>query len=170
MKANKDVDEKRVADVTKCLPFARDEVNIITSRFVLEHLEDVEKFVSLSSRVVKQHGYCIHLFPSKFAPFALLNQLLPASVSRSKLLSIYPDKRGGRGFVAYYDRCYYAALNRVFVKHGFRIVGARFSYYQSYYFAFFVPLFMLSCVYEIFLKALKAKNLSPYVIVVAQKT
>ena len=62
-------------------------------------------------------------------------------------------------FVAYYDKCYYSALRDVFAKHGFRIVDARFNYYQSHYFTFF----------ELLLRAIGAKHLSPYLIFVAQK-
>ncbi len=169
MQENHDVDEKRVADITTSMPFARDEVDMITSRFVLEHLADVENFVRLSRRVLKQGGYFIHLVPSKFAPFALINQTLPASLSKTLLHVIYPDTRGRQGFKAYYDNCYYSALKRLFQEHGFRVVDARFGYYQSHYFTFFVPLFLLSSLYEILLWASGAKNLSPYVILVSQK-
>jgi ubiquinone/menaquinone biosynthesis C-methylase UbiE len=169
MKGNQDVDEKRVANVAEGLPFKRNEVDIVASRYVLEHLEDVERFVSLSHEVLKEHGYSIHLLPSKFAPFALLNQLLSARLAQRIQFFIYPETRGGRGFVAYYDKCYYSALRDVLAKHGFRIVDARFNYYQSHYFTFFAPLYILSCAYELLLRAIGAKNLSPYLIFVAQK-
>lgn len=169
MRGNDDVDEKRVADVAEYLPFERGEVDIITSRYVLEHLEDVEGFVRLSGRVLKEYGYSIHLFPSRFAPFALLNRMLPARVARSILFFIYPETRGRRGFTTYYDKCYYSALRRVFEGNGFRIVDARFNYYQSHYFTFFAPLFVLSCAYELLLKGLGARDLSPYTILVAQR-
>jgi ubiquinone/menaquinone biosynthesis C-methylase UbiE len=169
MESNHAVDEKRVANATKSLPFEPNEVDIVASRFVLEHLEDVESFVSLSSRVLKSDGYFIHLFPSKFAPFALINQGLPDYLSQRLLYFIYPETKGGCGFASYYNKCYYIAIKHLLQKHGFRVVDAHFGYYQSHYFAFLAPLFLVSALYELLLQVFKIKNLSPYVIIVAQK-
>src|SRR5262249_23053467 len=79
---NKDVDETRVVDVMTGLPFVDGEADLIVSRSVLEHLGNSEAFIANSARTLKPGGHCVHVFPSKYAPFSLLNQLLPNSVSK----------------------------------------------------------------------------------------
>ena len=73
LKHNDDVDEKRIADITRGLPFEPWEADLIVSRSVLEHLKDLEAFVAGSKPALRKGGYFIHVFPCKFAPFALIN-------------------------------------------------------------------------------------------------
>jgi ubiquinone/menaquinone biosynthesis C-methylase UbiE len=169
LKNNRDVDEKRVADVRQGLPFEYEEVDLIVSRSVLEHLESLDEFVADSNRVLKKGGYYIHLFPSKFAPFALINQILPKKLSRKLLYSILPESKGICGYPAYYNDCYYSAIKRLLERHRFEVVKMRLSYYQSQYFSFFIPLFLVSALYEALLQALEVKNLCAYILVVARK-
>ena len=169
MKNNHDVDEKRVADVTDDLPFGNGEVDLIVSRTVLEHLQNPESFIAISSRILKRDGYFINLFPSKFAPFAFLNVMLPKKISTKLLSCFFPESRGLTGFPEFYKKCYYTAIKSLFEKHGLEIVNSYLSYYQSHYFRFFVPLFLVSALYEILLQAFGAKDLCAYVLVVARK-
>ena len=166
---NHDVDEKRVADVTQGLPFGNGEVDLIVSRTVLEHLQNPEAFIGIARRILKRNGYFITLFPSKFAPFAFLNVLLPEKVSTKLLSYFFPESRSLTGFPAFYEKCYYSAIKSLLEKHGFVTLDTYLSYYQSHYFRFFVPLFLASALYEIVLQALGAKDLCAYVLVVARK-
>ena len=169
MKHNHYVDEKRVADITRGLPFGIEEVDLIVSTSVLEHLEDVEAFVSNTKENLRKGGYSIHLFPSKFAPFALINQALPKRLSRRLLYFLLPESKGICGFPAFYDNCYYSAIEALLQRHGFEIVKTHLGYYQSPYFGFFFPLFIASAFYEILVQSFGVKNLCAYVLVVARK-
>lgn len=169
MRNNHDVDEKRVADVTDDLPFGNGEVDLIVSRMVLEHLQNPEAFITISNRILKRDGYFINLFPSKFAPFALLNIMVPKKISKKLLSFFFPESRGRTGFPEVYKKCYYTAIKSLLEKHGLEIVTSYVSYYQSHYFRFFVPLFLVSALYEMLLQAFGAKDLCAYVLVVARK-
>ncbi|HZB81365.1 MAG TPA: hypothetical protein VE288_00775, partial [Rubrobacteraceae bacterium] len=81
-----------------------------------------------------------------------------------------PQYKGICGFPAFYDNCYYSGIRTVLEKHGFKIVGMHISYYQSPYFNFFVPLFLLSATYEMLIRALEVKDLAAYVLIIARKT
>lgn len=162
---NRDADEKRVADITQGLPFGPEEVDMVVSSWVLEHLQDLEAFIVDSERVLREGGYFVHLFPSKFAPFALINRALPRTAS-SRLLSFLCRP----GFPAFYDNCYYSAIKALLEKHGFEVMEVRLHYYQSRYFTFFFPLYVLSALYELLLYSLKAKNLCAFLLVVARKS
>lgn len=170
LEQNIEVQEKRVTDITKDLPFSPGEVDLIVSRSVLEHLENVDSFIANSKRVLKKGGYFIHLFPSKFAPFALINQALPDSISSRVLYFFMPASKGRCGFPAYYDNCYYSSITNLLDKHGFKVVHTHLSYYQSPYFYFFLPLYLISALYEIVIQALDARNLCAYVLIVAENT
>lgn len=166
---NRDVDERRIADVMRELPFSDGEVDILTSKSVLEHLEDIETFMVNSRRALKKGGYFIHLFPSKFAPFAVANQILPKRFSRKILLFFHPDKLGICGFPAFYDRTYYKPFKNLLERHGFEIVDIRFSWHQSRYLSFFLPAYLLSVLYDWVIYSIGAKNLASYMLVIARK-
>lgn len=166
---NTDVDEARIADASQTLPFENEEVDVIASRMVLEHLESVEGFVANSEQALKQGGYFIHLFPSRFAPFALVNRILPPALS-SKALRFFKPKGGGSAFPAFYDNCCYSDLHQLLQEYNFEIVEMYLSYYQSRYFGFLLPLYLISAFYEILIQTLGAKNLAAYILVVAQRS
>jgi SAM-dependent methyltransferase len=167
---NQDVNAKVVADVAQGLPFRNGTVDLIASSSVLEHLEDVRGFVVQASEVLKPGGYCVHLFPSKFAPFALINQLLPKAASRKLVHFLLPHSKGICGFPAVYNLCYDSAIRSVLLENGFELLEVKLSFYQSQYFDFCFPLFALSASYEALVKLLDLRNLAAYVLVVARKT
>jgi SAM-dependent methyltransferase len=166
---NRDVDEKRVADITKGLPFGKAEVDLVASRSVLEHLSDTEMLIADSARVLKPGGYSIHLYASKFAPFAILNGFLPSRISGRLLELFHPECKGTIGFQAHYDRTYPSAIATLFTKHGFDVIGHKVSYYQSGYYNFFLPLYLLSALYELVLYALRVENLGAKAMIVAKR-
>ncbi len=170
LRYNKDVKSKLVADFRHGLPFGPRTVDIITSRSVLEHVENVKDFVMHSSGALKQGGYWVHLFPSKFAPFALINQMLPKAVSRSLVHFFHPGSKGICGFPASYDACYSSAMRKLLLKNGFELVDLKLSFYQSQYYDFCFPLFLLSAGYEMLVSLLGLRNLAAYVLVVARRT
>ena len=166
---NTDVDETRVADIMRDLPFDSEEADLLVSRSVLEHLEDLDSFVVNSERVLKRQGYSIHVFPSRFAPFALINRALPNFLGKKVLHFFISGSEGIQGFPAFYDDCYYSGIKGLLERRGFDVVDTRLGYYQSPYFNFFLPLFLTSAAYEMLVRALGIKNLAAYVLVVARK-
>lgn len=167
--ANRDVDGKIVASVMEGLPLRSDAVDLITSRSVLEHIGDMELFVRESGRVLKDDGWFIHESTSKFAPFALINQLLPDRISKRVIDFLMPEKVGICGFPAVYDRCYYSAFDKLLRANRLVLVYANLSYYQSRYWDFLFPMFILSSLYELVVRWLDARNLCAYMLIVARK-
>ena len=168
LRQNNDVNGKLVADIVQGLPFRSRTVDLITSRSVLEHIQDVSRFVTHASEVLKPDGYFVHLFPSKFAPFALLNRLLKGA-SRAVVHFILPESKGICGFPAVYNECYFSAIRNLLLNNGFELVDVKPSYYQSQYFDFCFPLFAVSAGYEVLVKLLGLRNLAAYLLVVARR-
>ena len=167
--ANADVDETKIADVTRGLPFESGSVDVVASEAVLEHLTDIESFIVDSARVTKPGGLFISLFSSRFSPHAIANRMLPEAWSSRLLRTLVPGSGGRLGFEAYYDRTYPAEVRRLLEEHGFSVSCVRVSYYQSPYLEFFVPFFLLSAVYELCIRALGVENLAAYVVVAAER-
>jgi hypothetical protein len=124
-------------------------------------------FVKHSRRVLKPGGYAIHVFPCKFALFALINQLLPTTLSNKVLFYFQPEALGKSGFPAYYRDCYYSKIKQIYLENGFVLKEIYDYHSQSWYFDFFLPLFLISAGYEIM--TLPVKNLASYLLTVIQK-
>ncbi len=164
---NKDADELVLADATQEIPLPEASVDLLVSRAVIEHMKSPQDFLRHSFRVLKPGGYCIHVFPCKMAPFAVINRLLPRPLSRKILFYFKPDSQGEGGFPAYYHQCYYTGIRKVLIKAGFELQEIKYYHNQSIYFEFLFPLYLLSLFYEIV--TLPLKNLTPFLLVVARK-
>lgn len=169
LRLNAQVEDRVVGDATKGLPFADASFDIITSRSLLEHLSDTAGFFRNAQAVLRPGGSFIHLCPGKFAPFALCNQLLPDRLAQRLLYFFQPDFRAECGFKAYYDGTHYEGIRRRLEQAGFTDIRIHLRYYQSIYFDFFVPLYLVSLAWDLAAWALGARNLASQLIVVAQK-
>lgn len=98
LRQNRDVDDKILADATSSLPFDDAQVDLIASRFLLGHLRMIDGLVRDSARALKPGGHSIHAFPSKFAPYALINRALPDEFAKRLLRILRPNTKDGCGF------------------------------------------------------------------------
>lgn len=169
LRNNVDADQIIVADINKQLLLKPNSTDLIVSRYVLEHLDNLPSFLSHSQKILKDGGYSIHLFSGKFALFAIINQLLPDKLSNILLNHLIPGSKNIRGFHTSYNQCYYQAMMNNFQSHGFKIERVVINYYQSRYFSFLLPLYLISVVYELIIHTLGLKNLCAYLLIIAQK-
>ena len=169
LRRNIEADEWRVADITTHLPFADGEVAIVTSKHVLEHLPDTARFMDEAHGVLKPGGWFIHLFPGRNSPFAILSRLLPDRIKQRLVHGLHPDTVGTQRFHAWYDGCYSSAFRKLLEEHGFRVEQEVVSYYQSHYFGFFVPFYLLSVLWEFILMALRARDSAATLLFVARR-
>jgi len=169
LERNRQVSDRIVADVTECIPLPNNSADVVSSRFVLEHLRGVRRFVEEAYRVLKPGGIFITLFPNKNAPFSLINRVLPTSFAR-KVAYAFNDGAAELGvFPAYYEYCSPRAFQRLCREEGFTAVDVQVMYFQSSYFYFCFPLALLSLCYESIISWLKVKSLSAHVLVCARK-
>jgi len=170
LKTNDLVDKKICTDVTKAIPTPDGQPDVITSRYVLEHLNDQQAFVSNAYAALKPGGYFIHVFPCKYALFSMINQLLPKDFAKKVLFTLKPASKSTSGFPAYYDKTNYSAFNCLLKKTGFTDLDFKFQYVQSNYFSFFLPLYLITYfLWDFIWFVLDVKDMAAYICVVAKK-
>lgn len=149
------------------IPLSDHSVDLVISRSFIEHVPSVATFFQEANRVLKKGGYLISVFPGKLALFAIINRFLPEYLSKKTLHHLVSTRENELGFKAYYDRCYFTGIKNLLNKTDFKVLDIKDYHFSSAYFEFFLPLFLISCVYEICTQAFK--NLASYLLIIAQK-
>ncbi|MCB1700474.1 MAG: methyltransferase domain-containing protein [Halioglobus sp.] len=166
---NTDLDYQLVADACKTWPLADASLDMIVSRSVIEHLADTGTFARECRRVLKPGGFGVHLMPGRNAPFAILNRLLPGSISRRLLDWIFPEKKELLGFPAYYQNCTFPEIVRLFGDAGLTVERVYCRYYQSTYYAAFFPAYLAFVAYDLVVWKLGIKRLSSQLMIVISR-
>ena len=169
LEKNRDVADRKVADVTREIPVPDNSSDIVSSRYVLEHLKGVDRFAREAYRVLKPGGVFITLFPNKYAPFSVINRLLPVSVARRVAYALKEQAAEFGIFPAYYEHCSPKAFRQLLESQGFTSVDVRVAYSQSSYFNFFLPLALMFLLYEWTVSRLGLEGLSAHVLICARK-
>jgi ubiquinone/menaquinone biosynthesis C-methylase UbiE len=169
LEKNRDVADRKVADVTREIPVPDNSSDIVSSRYVLEHLRGVDRFALEAYRVLKPGGVFITLFPNKYAPFSLINRALPVPVAKRVAYALKEQAAEFGIFPAYYEHCSPGAFRRLLESQGFTSVDVRVAYSQSSYFNFFLPLALAVLLYEWTISRLGLKGLSAHVLICARK-
>lgn len=167
--ANTSADETMTADLSEQLPFANDEVDLVVSRTVLEHVARVDIAAHEMARVLRSGGRSIHLVPCRYALFAVAARLIPFSVAKRIAHNLLPESQGVVEFDVVYHQCHPAALERAFLAAGFRHVAVECTWDQSGYFHPFLPACLLVLVYQRIVEALGLRVLASYVVVHAER-
>src|SRR5436190_10074770 len=68
---NTSVDETHVGNVAEGLPFPDQSVDLILSRALLEHVDDVPSAIRHMARVLKPGGVALHFVPARYSLFGL---------------------------------------------------------------------------------------------------
>jgi len=173
LRCNLQLEDMIVADAAAHgFPFRDGSADLVMSRSVVEHIRDNAAFFANCARVLRPGGLMIHAFPGKYAPFALINQLLPNRVARRLVGYLHPEWReeDNYGFLAFYDRCCFSAVHDLLDCNGFKNLRFDFLYYQSVYFNFCFPLYLLMLVYDLIASALGIRNLASGIVVTAERS
>jgi SAM-dependent methyltransferase len=152
-------------------PFRDGSADFVVSRAVVEHIPNNAAFIRNCASVLRPGGVMIHAFSGRFAPFALMNQLFPNRLTRRLIGYLHPYWReeGNYGFPAFYNRCYFSAMQDLLRCNGFEKAKFTLLYHQSIYFTFFFPLFVLMLIYDVIVSLMGLRNLASGIIVRAER-
>lgn len=166
---NDELDESIVADAMTAWPVVPGSVDLVMCHSGVEHFADNRAFLSAAYTALRPGGYAVMQFPSPWAPFAILNRLLPTSLTRWLLHNLIPGSDGVLGFKAHYNRTRYAPFARLAQSEGLEIDYHYPGYFSADYFGFFVPLYFLAHGFDLFRFALGSRNLASYNLFVLRK-
>jgi 2-polyprenyl-6-hydroxyphenyl methylase/3-demethylubiquinone-9 3-methyltransferase len=113
--------------------------DLVVCQALLEHVRDTGAALSSIASILKPGGRALIFVPSRNAVYARLNLLLPESLKRRILFSIFPEMRRDHGFPAFYDRCTPRQFRRMADANGLDTEECR-VYFHSDYFRFCSPL------------------------------
>jgi SAM-dependent methyltransferase len=172
LRRNRQLQHKIVGDAAaNRFPFRDRSADLVVSRSVVEHIRDNPAFFANCARVLRPGGIMVHAFPGRYAPFALINQLLPNWLARRLVGYLHPEwlEEDNYGFLAFYDRCYFSAVQDLIDCNGLGNCSFDFLYYQSIYFNFFFPLYVLMLAYDLIASAIGVRNLASGIVVTAER-
>ena len=132
------------------------------SRALLEHINSIPGNEDMR-RVLKPGGQAIHLVPCRYS---LLARLPGRSTGPSLTLlhTLNPDTKERSSFRRLRPLLS-SALRQVFREAGFREVDLTICWGQPGYFEFFLPVFLLTSLYERFVERRVVEDAASYVIV-----
>lgn len=168
MDKNDSLDHRLVCDATGDIPMPDGSVDFVMVHSGIEHFEDNGSFLTSVMRILRPGGYMLAQFPSRYAPFAIANRLLPNRVAKS-MLRASMGQTEALGFKAHYDRTHYSAFKHLSEHVGFREVYYNPGYFSSSYFEFFTPFFILSYAFDMARYTLGLRNTASYNLFLLQK-
>ena len=169
MEENALLDQRICGDACIDLGVPEQSVDLIMGRAVIEHLHDNAAFLKSARRALRDDGRLIVTFANRYAPFAILNRLLPRRISHWLLTHLVPGSAGVLGFEAYYDRASFSEFKQSLTDAGFEIEEEYASYFSTSYYSFFLPLFVVGLSLDYLRYALANPRLASYFLFVARK-
>jgi SAM-dependent methyltransferase len=164
---NTDIRYAVAANLSAGFPFRAESFDAITACYFVEHLLDTEEFARNAAKALKSSGKLFLLFPCRYAPFAIMNRLIPNSWTLGLLRHFFKDSHGG--FPAMYSNCWPTGMRHILERNGFRIVFQNVCYYQAFYCSAFLPLYLLGLAYDATTRAMNIESLASSALIVAQR-
>ena len=169
LQQNRFLDRCVLADAAQAIPLPPESVDVVISRATIEHISDNGRLLANVGRVLRPGGRLLCVFAGRNAPFALLNRLLPARISRFLIDRLMPDRMEHLGFPTHYDRTTFRGFSGLLAGAGFEVEDAEVHYFSSNYFAFFLPVYAVSILADALRALLGIKAIASYYLFVAVK-
>jgi len=168
LKNNPDIKFAVVSDLERDFPFGPNSLDAVTACYFVEHIQDSEKFIRNAARVLRPGGRLFLLFPCRYAPFAIINRMISNRLT-VKMLHWFVEGSHG-GFPATYNNCWPSRMREILKRNGLRVIGTEVCFYQSHYYASFLPVYLCSLVYDMLMKALNLETMAASACMFAEKT
>ncbi len=104
-------DERIVADITVPIAALQNRFDIVVSWQVLEHVKPLSAALENIHSYLRPGGRFVAMLSGRASAFAVINRLLPHRIGGA-LVAAVMNRPGETVHRAYYDDCYYTALER----------------------------------------------------------
>jgi SAM-dependent methyltransferase len=160
MTGNDVLDEKIDGDVVDHVPFAPGSIDLFMVHSGIEHFSDTERAMRNLFAALRPGGFLLAEFPNRFAHFAIMNRLFPPALSHWLLDNFLGTSAESLGVKTYYNNTSYSKFKNVCKNVGFKQLYFVPGYYGSFYFEFFVPLYVFSYAFDMVGYAMGVKSLA----------
>jgi SAM-dependent methyltransferase len=131
--SNPTLDQARLIEPGKPLPYSDGRFDIALSRYVFEHLDDPASIASELARIIKPGGWLCVITPNKWGYVAVASRLVPNKKHAAMLRAIQPHRKEQDVFPTRYLLNTPSDLRRHFGK-SFDVFAYRDSAVPSYHF------------------------------------
>jgi ubiquinone/menaquinone biosynthesis C-methylase UbiE len=166
---NPALDDRKVCDASETLGVTDGSIDLVISHFAIEHIPNNSGFIAASHRALSPGGHLAVVFQGKWAPSSLLNRMLPEGWSQKLVHTLVPGSNDYLGFKTHYDKCSHSEFRKALTQQGYIIEREHNSYFNSGYFAFFLPLFVVALGLDYLRMWLNARDLATQCVFVARK-
>jgi len=167
LKSNPDIKFAVVSDLERDFPFRANSLDAVTACYFVEHIQDSEKFIRSVASALRPGGRLFLLFPCRYAPFAFINRIISNRLT-VKMLQWFVEGSHG-GFPATYNNCWPSRMREILERNGLEMVGTECCFYQSHYYASFLPVYICSLAYDMLMKALNIERMAASACMFAKK-
>lgn len=116
--------------------------DLVICQSLLEHVPETTITFAAIESMLKPGATAVVFVPSRNAVFARLNLLLPESLKRWLLFTIFPKTRRSQGFESYYNLCTPRDFSAI-ARRCSLVISQKHFYFINGYFSFFFPLYFL---------------------------
>jgi len=159
-------DEVWVSDITERVLELEDKFDLVVSWQVLEHVRSLPLALENLHAYLRPGGRLVALLSGRYSAFGLVNSIVPSQIGvwgMERLLGRNPESV----FPAFYDQCWYSALDRLLQPWSQREVLPRYN--GATYFKFSRPLQRLYLTYEEWCIERNYRNLATHYLINAVK-
>jgi len=143
--------------------------DLIISKTLLEHVENNKNSYRAMYLGLNEGGEMIHYFPGKNHPFSVLTTVVGNKMQRFLIKLLRPHAKAVTGYKAYYDLCSYTPLKKYLDSLGFKSTFIKPYWGAADYFAFFLPAFIVICLFNRACEKLNLVYFASGLIVAAKK-
>lgn len=112
--SNRFLDEARLIGADGALPFSDESFDLIFCDWVIEHVEDVNAFVSEIGRVLKPGGWFCARTPNRWGYVAVGARIVPEAMHHAVLKRVWPARQEQDVFPKFYRLNTLRAIGRAF--------------------------------------------------------
>lgn len=131
---NPSIDEAVIIDPDSPLPFPNDTFDLIVSDSTFEHVPAAARIAFELDRVLKVGGWICARTPNRSGYVALMNRIVPTSVTKRLVKSAQPDRKVEDIFPAYYRMNSLGTLNGLFPADRYDHMSFTFDSEPRYHF------------------------------------